>query len=191
MSDVQTDTPNPSAGEALPVTQEDMISRGKGMSLATVTGLDAGSPAKRAWEDFKVLVAKHQEAEQLAEQLKDERNLAIYVLKSEHDVGFSAIADAIGATSSLALYLYERAQGKTAKQIREESQRSRAAKEQFRESDPDRKAARKQSPAERNLRKQQREALTAFLAQEKAAAAARGEESEIEDDELVLDDDDR
>ena len=152
-------------GTAAEVTPEDMISRGKGVKL---DALEPGSAAAQAVEDFRDLVSRHQAAEAEAEKLKEERNLAIYELKATHNVGFSAIAEIIGGTSSLVLYLYERAQGKSAKQIRQESQASAAAKAQFRESDPDRKPARKQTPEERAFRKQQREALQAFLAQQKA-----------------------
>lgn len=178
MTDVET---TPEAEQAPEVTEADMISRGKGVKL---DALEDGSAAAQAVEEFKALVEQHKTAEAEAEALKDERNQAIYVLKSEHNVSFSAIAEIIGGTSSLVLYLYERAQGKSAKQIREESQRSRAAKEQFRESDPNAKPARKQTAEEKSFRKQQREALQAFLAEEKAKAAAAGETSEITDDEL-------
>lgn len=175
MTDVET---TEGQAEAAPeVTPEDMITRGKGVK---VDALEEGSEAYQAVEQFKDLVERHKAAETEAEALKDERNTAIYVLKSEHNVSFSAIAEIIGGTSSLVLYLYERAQGKSAKQIREESQRSRAAKEAFRESDPDRKPARKQTSEERAFRKQQREALQAFLAEQKATGA----NSDVADEEL-------
>lgn len=164
MTDQTTDAP---AGEETPqVTPEDMISRGKGVKLEAI---EEGTPAAQAVADFRDLVSRHQQAEAEAEKLKEERNQAIFELKSTHNVSFSAIAEIIGGTSSLVLYLYERAQGKSAKQIREESQASAAAKAQFREADPNRKPARKQTPEEREFRKQQREALKAFLAQQREA----------------------
>lgn len=152
--------------EAPQVTPEDMISRGKGVKLEAI---EEGSPAAQAVADFRDLVSRHQAAVAEEEKLKDERNLAIYDLKANHNVSFSAIAEIIGGTSSLVLYLYERAQGKSAKQIREESQASAAAKAQFRETNPNAKPARKQTPEEKAFRKQQREALQAFLAEQKAA----------------------
>jgi hypothetical protein len=148
------------------VTPEDMISRGKGVKIEA---LEEGSEAAQAVTDFLDLVARHQAAEAEADKLKEERNLAIYDLKANHNVSFSAIAEIIGGTSSLVLYLYERAQGKSAKQIREESQASAAAKAQFRETNPDARPARKQTPEEKAFRKAQREALQAFLAEQKAA----------------------
>lgn len=182
MTDIDTSASSGETEQQAPeVTADDMISRGKGVKL---DALEDGSEAANAVEAFKDLVERHKAAETEAEALKDERNTSIFVLKSEHNVSFSAIAEIIGGTSSLVLYLYERAQGKSAKQIREESQRSREAKAQFRESDPNAKPARKQSSAEKELRKQQREQLQAFLAQEKERAAAAGESSEIGDDEL-------
>lgn len=183
MSDQDVNTPD--SGEAdqqiLDVTPEDMISRGKGVKLEAI---EDGTPAAAAIEAFKDLVTRHKDAEALAEALKVERNQTIYVLKSEHNVSFSALAEIIGATSSLVLYLYERAQGKTAKQIREESQRSSAAKRQFRESDPDKKAGRKQTPEEKAFRKQQRDALKEFLATQQAADGdAEGDLDDDDDDD--------
>lgn len=169
--------------ETREVTPEDMISRGKGVKLEA---LEAGSDAAQAVENFRDLVSRHQAAEAEAEKLKDERNLAIYDLKANHNVSFSAIAEIIGGTSSLVLYLYERAQGKSAKQIREESQASAAAKAQFRESDPNKKPARKQTPEERAFRKQQREALKAFLAEQAAAGVDTGDaQAELDAEEAA------
>lgn len=176
MSDVDTTTTeatSPAGDNGAEVDPSAAISRGKGLSLEAVK---EGSPAAQAVAEFKDLVARHKAAEEAAEALKGERNAALRALKDDHNVGFSAIAEIIEGTSSLALYLYERAAGKTAKQIREESQASRKAKEALRESDPDRKPARKQTPEERAFRKQQREALKAFLAEQRAAAEARGED---------------
>lgn len=167
MSDTDTTQDQPA------VTPEDMISRGVGLRLEAI---EEGSTAAKAVDEFKQLQTRFTESEAALEALKQERLQAIYSLKSEHNVGFTAIAELIGGTSSLALYLYERAQGKSAKQIREESMRSAAAKAQFAETDPNKKAARKQTPEEKAFRKQQREALQAFLASQKAAAEAAGED---------------
>jgi hypothetical protein len=190
MSDVdagaQPDTGDAGEGTSPPaeVTKEDMISRGKGMSLQTVNDLPVDSPAAQAVVAFKELQGRYLEAEQAFEGLKEDRNKAIYDLKANHDVGFSAIAEFIGGTSSLVLYLYERSQGKSAKQIREESQRSSAAKAEFRETDPNRKPVRKQTPAEKELRARQREELKQFLASQ--ADAGEGEpvdEADIQEDD--------
>jgi hypothetical protein len=180
MTDETTSTP---AGEEqeLEVTPEDMISRGKGVKLDAI---EEGSEAFAAVEAFKELVARYKEAEAAEAELKDERNRAIYALKSEHNVSFGALAEIMGVTSSLVLYLYERAQGKTAKQIREESQRSAAAKAKFNEPGEGKKG-RKQTPEEKAFRKQQREALAQFLAEQKAANG--GDDAE---GETVPDDDD-
>lgn len=178
--ETQYETQPEAAEETAPpaeVTPDDMISRGKGIKLDAVQD---GTPAAEAVAAFKDLVARHQEAVAAEEALKNERNAAIYDLKANHDISFSAIAELIGGTSSLVLYLYERAQGKSAKQIREESERSRLAKEAFRESDPDKKPARKQSPEEKALRKRQREELAAFLEQQKAQGGDVDEQSEAE-----------
>jgi hypothetical protein len=176
MSDV--DTTGEQGGDATPAGAEvdpnAAISRGKGMSLEAIAD---DSPAAKAVEAFRDLVARHKAAEEEAEALKQERNLAIRQLKDEHNVGFSAMAEIIGGTSSLVLYLYERAAGKSAKQIREESQASRLAKEATRVSDPNRKPARKQTPEEKAFRKQQREALKAFLEEQRNAARERGEDT--------------
>lgn len=179
MTDIDTtQTDDAPAGEAeLDVTPEDMISRGKGLKLDAI---EAGTPAAAAVDDFKAIQARLVEAEAQAKTLLDERNKAIYDLKSNYNVGFTAIGELIGGTSSLALYLFERAQGKSAKQIREESRRSRAAKEKFLEPSEG-KSARKQTPAEKEFRKQQKEALKAFLA---AQAEANPEgEGDAGDDE--------
>lgn len=176
MSDVTTETSvDPGAA----------ISRGVGLSLDAI---EPDSPAGKALEDFKALVERQKAATAQAEELTLERNQAIYNLKTEHNVGFSAMAEVIGATSSLVLYLFERAQGKTAKQIREESVASRLAKEATRVSDPNKKAARKQTPEEKAFRKQQREALRAFLEEQRASAAARGESTDEADAELAAHD---
>lgn len=170
----QTDGTTPAGGDE-DVDPSAAISRGKGLSLDAVK---PDSPAAAALEEFKALVARHQEAAAAEEALKNERNLAIRNLKDEHNVGFSAMAELIGGTSSLVLYLYERAAGKTAKQIREESIASRKAKEAARVDDPDRPAARKQTPEEKAFRKVQREALKAFLAEQRDKAAERGESTD-------------
>jgi hypothetical protein len=192
MTDVDTTLEEGAQEQAPPaeITPEDMISRGKGMSSTTVNELPADSPVRGAWDEFKELVSRQQVAKAESDALTEERNEAIYLLKTEHNIGFSAIAEVIGGTSSLVLYLFERSQGKSAKQIREESIRSREAKEQFRESDPNAKPARKQSPEEKQLRKQQREQLAQFLAAERERAAAAGETSEITDEEVVSSEDD-
>jgi hypothetical protein len=150
------------------------ISRGKGKSLEAIEG-GSDEAAKAALAEFRDLVARHQEAEAQAEALKLERNAMVRTLKDEHDVGFSAQAEIIGATSSLVLYLYERAAGKSAKQIREESKASAAAKAQMRVDDPNKKPARRQTPEEKAFRKTQREALRAFLEEQSRLAAERGE----------------
>jgi DNA-directed RNA polymerase specialized sigma24 family protein len=180
--ETETTSPAGDGAEAPEVTEADIISRGKGMSPNAVAELPADSPAKQAFEEFKVLEQRRKDAEETANQLREDRNAAIFVLKDTHDIGFSAIAEVVGVTSSAILYTYERAQGKTAKQIREESVRSREAKERFRESDPNRKPVRKQTPEEKALRKRQREELQAFLAQQR--------ESGVDVDDLPEDDDD-
>jgi hypothetical protein len=171
---------DPSAGQDANGSTVDpaaAINRGKGLSLEAVMSLEEGSPARAALDEFKALDGRFKEAEEQVEALKQERLQAIRRLKDEHNVGFSAIAEVIGNTSSLVLYLYERAAGKTAKQIREESVASRLAKEATRTSDPNRKPARKQTPEEKAFRKQQREALRAFLEEQRRAAAERGEDT--------------
>lgn len=157
------------------------ISRGVGLSMEAVTALADDSPAGQAVASFKDVVERYKAAEAEYEALKAERNAAVYDLKAKHNIGFSALAEIMGVTSSLVLYLYERAQGKTAKQIREESIASRKAKELTRETDPDRKPARKQTPEEKAFRKQQRDALRAFLEEQKARAAERGEDTSAMD----------
>lgn len=157
---------------------DDIKSRGKGVK---VENLDDNSPAMQAIEEFKVLAEEFKQAEASAEELKQKRNTAIRYLKDDHNVSFSSIAEIIGATSSLVLYLYERSLGKSAKQIREESQRSAAAKAKFQEENPNKSKARKQTPEEKAFRKQQREALKAFLAENKPAD--NGEESDDDDDD--------
>lgn len=165
-------------------TPEDMISRGKGVKIEALAD---GSEAAQAVTDFRDLVSRHQAAEAESEKLKEERNLAIYDLKANYNVSFSAIAEIIGGTSSLVLYLYERAQGKSAKQIREESQASAAAKALYRETDPNAKSARKQTPEEKAFRKQQREALQAFLAEQKEAGVDTGDAQADLDAEAAYD----
>jgi hypothetical protein len=173
MSDVTTDAEAGAQTDETPeVDPSAAISRGVGLSLEAI---EPDSPAGQALEQFKDLVNRHKAAEASAEELKLERNQAVYDLKTNHNVGFSAMAEIIGATSSLVLYLYERAQGKSAKQIREESQASNAAKQANRVVDPNKKAARKQTPEEKAFRKTQRDALRAFLEEQRAAAAERGE----------------
>jgi hypothetical protein len=181
MSDATTDAP---PGEQ---TEEDVdpaaaISRGVGLRLDAIP---AGSDAEKAVEAFKENVTRYAAAEAEFEAAKAERNQMLFDLKSTHNVGFTAIGELIGGTSSLALYLYERAQGKSAKQIREESVASRKAKELTRETDPDRKPARKQTPAEKEFRKSQREALRAFLDEQKRLAAERGESTDEQDQALA------
>lgn len=151
------------------------ISRGVGLSLEAI---EPDSPAGKALDNFKDLVARHKEADDAAEALKLERNQAVYDLKTEHNIGFSAMAEVMGVTSSLVLYLYERAQGKSAKQIREESVQSRIAKEANRVVDPNKRPARKQTPEEKAFRKTQRDALRAFLEEQRARAAERGESTD-------------
>jgi lysyl-tRNA synthetase class I len=175
MSDVTSETPAGSPDSETAVDPNAAISRGVGMSLDAI---EPDSPAGKALDEFRTLVEQQKAATAEAERLTQERNLAIYDLKTEHNVGFSAMAEVIGATSSLVLYLYERAQGKTAKQIREESVASRIAKEATRVDDPNKKSARKQTPEEKTFRKQQRDALRAFLEDQRASAAARGESTD-------------
>ena len=94
MTDVDTTTQEDTspAGEPAPeVTEADIISRGKGMSPTAVAELPADSPAKQAFEEFKELEQRRKDAEELANQLREDRNAAIYVLKDTHDIGFSAI----------------------------------------------------------------------------------------------------
>jgi anaerobic ribonucleoside-triphosphate reductase len=167
------------------VTPDDMISRGKGLSPTAVAELPADSPAKQAFEEFKVLVQRRNDAVQLGEELTEERNQEVYKLKNEHNIGFTAMAEVLDVSSSMVLYIHERAQGKTAKQIREESVRSRIAKEQFLESDPNRKSARKQTPAEKELRKRQRDELKAFLDAQREAGVDVGD---ADPDQPVYDD---
>jgi hypothetical protein len=175
MSDIETQASDEVAtSDNGAVDPSAAISRGKGKSLQAIEeGSDEA--AKTALAEFRDLVERHKVAEAEAEALKLERNAMVRTLKDEHDVGFSAQAEVIGATSSLVLYLYERAAGKSAKQIREESKASAAAKAQMRVDDPDRKPARKQTPEERSFRKQQREALKAFLEEQAKLAQERGD----------------
>lgn len=182
MTDIDTTQTDaaPAGDEELDVSPEDMISRGKGLKLDAIP---EGSPAEQAVEDFRKLQTQLQEADAAAKALLDERNQAIYKLKSDHNVGFTAIGELIGGTSSLALYLYERAQGKSAKQIREESKRSRAAKEKFLEKSEGSANARKQTPEEKAFRKQQKDALKAFLEAQKAESAGSDDGAEEADDE--------
>lgn len=187
MTDVDTTATDPTPAGAdgeqdREVTPDDMIRRGVGLKLDAI---EDGTPAAEAVAAFRDLQERFAAAERAADELKDERNQALKALRDDHNVGFTAIAEIVGATSSLAMYLYERASGKTAKQIREESKRSREAKERFLESDPDRKSARKQSPEEKAFRKQQRDALKAFLEQERARKAAAGEDTSSEDAALA------
>jgi hypothetical protein len=190
-----TDVETPATDETSPagddttqaVDPSAAISRGKGLSLESIV---PGSEADKALQNFKELDATYKSAEAAFNAAKDARNAGILALKDEHNVGFSAIADTIGNTSSLVLYLYQRAQGMTAKEIREASIASNAAKQANRVSDPNRKPVRKQSSAEKELRKAQREALRAFLEQERANAAAAGESTDEIDAELATDVDD-
>ncbi len=181
-----TSAPAGDTAEASEVTEADIISRGKGMSPTAVAELPADHPAAVAFAEFKDLEQRRKDAEESASQLREDRNAAIYVLKDTHDIGFSAIAEVVGVTSSAILYTYERAQGKSAKQIREESIRSREAKEKYRELDPDRKPVRKQTPAEKELRKRQREELKSFLDAQRAAGGGE----DVLDNDLDEDDDD-
>jgi hypothetical protein len=174
----------PTAGEQ-PVDPSAAISRGVGLSLESVLALDKDSPAGKAWTQFGELVERYKAAEAAYEELKLERNQAVYELKTEHNVGFSAMAEVMGVTSSLVLYVYERAQGKTAKQIREESVASRIAKEATRVVDPNKPAPRKQTPEEKAFRKVQREQLKSFLQEQRDAAAARGDSTEETDASLA------
>ncbi len=184
--ETETSAPAGDGSEASEVTEADIISRGKGLSPSAVAELPADSPQLKAFNEFKELEQRRKDAEELASQLREDRNAAIYVLKSEHDIGFSAIAEVVGVSSSAILYTYERAQGKSAKQIREESIRSREAKEMFRESDPNRKPVRKQTAEEKELRKRQREELKSFLEAQRAAGGGE----DVSDDDLDEDDDD-
>jgi len=181
MSDV-TDTAGSPEADAGEVDPSAAISRGVGLQLDAI---EPESPAGKALDEFRTLVDQQKAATAEAERLTLERNQAIYNLKTEHNIGFSAMAEVIGATSSLVLYLYERAQGKTAKQIREESIASRKAKEATRVSDPNKKAARKQTPEEKAFRKSQREALRAFIEEQRASAVARGESTDELDADLA------
>jgi hypothetical protein len=193
MSDVDTqydtaDEASAPAGDDAPVevTEADMISRGKGLSPNAVAELADDDPRKIAFEEFKQLQTAFAEAKEALAEATEARNQGVYVLKSQHDIGFSAIAEIMDVSSSMVLYTYERAQGKTAKQIREESVKSRLAKEQFQESDPNRKPVRKQTPEEKALRKKLREELQAFL----KAQRESGANDEISDDEVSDDDGD-
>lgn len=196
MSDVDTQYPSETteasdapAGDDTPVevTEADMISRGKGLSPNAVAELPADDPRKVAFEEFKQLQTAFTNAKDALAAATEARNQGVYVLKSQHDIGFSAIAEIMDVSSSMVLYTYERAQGKTSAQIREESVKSRLAKEKFQESDPNRKPARKQSPEEKALRKRQREELAAFLAQQREAG---GDPDAGPDDDVVDEDDD-
>jgi lysyl-tRNA synthetase class I len=164
------------------VSAEDAINRGKGLTLEAIP---AGSEAEKAIEDFKEFAAAYKEAEDAFEAKQQERMHRVYDLKETHNIGFSALAEVLGVTSSMTLYLYERAQGKSAKQIREESVASRKAKEATRVVDPNKPPARKQTPEERAFRKQQREALRAFLEEQKRLAAERGEDTAEQDQGLA------
>jgi hypothetical protein len=166
--------------EAAPVTEADMASRGVGVKVENLDP-EKDAAALAAVQAFKDLQAQYDTADKDAERLKGERNSAIKTLKDEHNISFTSIAEIIGNTSSLVLYLYQRAAGMTAKEIREASQRSAAAKAQFQTTDPNKKPARKQSPEEKDLRKRQREELRAFLDSERARKAAAGEDTSEED----------
>jgi hypothetical protein len=181
MSDVTTED-GADQSEAEAVDPGAAISRGVGLSLEAI---EPTSPAGQKLEEFKNLVSRHQTAEAEAEALKLERNTMVYELKSEYNVGFSAMAELMGVTSSLVLYLYERAQGKSAKQIREESIASRVAKEATRVVDPNKKPARKQTPEEKAFRKDQRDQLRKFLEEQRDAAAARGDSTDEVDQGLA------
>lgn len=180
MTDVTTDETTAPAGDDTPtfddVTPDDIITRGKGLKLEAI---EEGSEAHKAVEQFKELLEQYAAAEAEAERLKEERNQAIYRLKNEHNVSFGAMAELMGVTSSLVLYLHERAQGKTSKQIREESQRSAAAKAKF-QKPSEGKSKRKMSPEEREFRRQQREALKQFLAEQAARSGESDENAEAE-----------
>lgn len=179
MTDQTTEDQAQAQAEEREVTPEDMISRGKGLKLDAIP---EGSPAAAAVEAFKEFAARYQAAEQAYDELKEQRAAEVYKLKEDHNVSFGAMAELLGVTSSMVLYLHERAQGKSAKQIREDSQRSAEAKRRFLESDPNRKSARKQTPEEKAFRKQQREALQAFL-KEQGVVTEDGEDAGPEDDD--------
>lgn len=102
------------AQQALDVTPEDMITRGVGLRLDAI---EEGSPAAAAVADFRAFAERYLQAEKEYDALKEERAGEVYKLKSEHNVGFGGIGEILGVSSSAVLYLYERAQGKSAKQI--------------------------------------------------------------------------
>jgi hypothetical protein len=182
VSDTETEvSPDTQAAEeAAPVTEADIASRGVGVKVETLDP-EKDAAALAAVQAFKDLQAAYDAADKEAERLKNERNAGVKSLKDEHNISFTSIAEIIGNTSSLVLYLYQRAAGMTSAEIRAASQRSAAAKAQFQTTDPNRKPVRKQSDAEKEIRKRQREELRAFLDSERARKEAAGEDTSEED----------
>lgn len=142
------------------ITPDDIITRGRGVSLDAVD--DANSLA--FIDSFRELCAQYDEVAKQEAQLKEQRNGMVQELKDDHNLSFTAIAEMMGVTSSLVLYLYERASGKSAKEIREQSVRSNLAKQIYMEKAQS-TAASKLPPEVREFKKQQKEALKAFMAQ--------------------------
>ena len=153
------------------------INRGVGRKLADVL---ADENTKPVWDEFVSKVAEHKTAVETEERLKNERNAMIRTLKDDHNVSFTAMSEIVGTSTSFVEYAYERAAGKSAKQIRDEKRASAALKQKMREEDPDYEAkqGRKQTPEEKAFRAQQREALKKFLEEQAAKAEAEAEGGE-------------
>lgn len=156
------------------------ISRGVGRKLADVL---ADPETKPIWDEFVEKVAEHKEAVDTEERLKNERNAMIRTLKDDHNVSFTAMSEIVGTSTSFVEYAYERAAGKSAKQIREEKKASAALKQKMREEDPDYEAkqGRKQTPEEKAFRAKQREELKAFL-ESQAAENPAGDGTPVPDE---------
>lgn len=142
------------------ITPEDIITRGRGVALDDVKDSDSLEYV----ESFRELCGQYDEVAKQETQLKEQRNGMVQELKDEHNLSFTAIAEMMGVTSSLVLYLYERASGKSAKEIREQSVRSNLAKQIYMEKAQS-AAASKLPPEVREFKKQQKEALKAFMSQ--------------------------
>lgn len=149
------------------VSEDVLINRGVGRKRSD---LESDPAVKPVWDEFVELVAKHQASVAEEERLKNERNAMIRLLKDEHSASFTAMSEIVGTSTSFVEYAYERAAGKTAKQIREEKRASAALKQKMRDEDPDYKPSSKKDylPGEKEFRAQQREALKAFLAEQAA-----------------------
>lgn len=172
MSDVTTEDPNAAAAGG---ADDGAVLRSYGVGM----GIDAiknDEKATAAFDEFKAKQAELKAAEATHERLKAERNDMIRSLKDDAGIGFSAMAEVTETSSSNVLYLYERSKGLTAKQIKELSRASNATRAQLRADAPPKAPSRKQTPAEKAFRKNQRDQLRAFMQEERARMAAAGED---------------